>query len=47
MNMFFFDPVQAINGIVYAFLWGLFLGFVIGFIRFVFFGILERSKFGY
>jgi hypothetical protein len=47
MNYFSIDPVLAIEGIVFAFLWGVVIGFFLGFIRFLFFGILERYMFVY
>jgi hypothetical protein len=47
MNYFAIDPVLAIEGLVFCFLWGIVIGFFIGFLRFITFGILERHMFVY
>lgn len=44
MNIFNFVKSDAIEGLVLAYLWGLFLGFLIGLIRYLVFNTAQRRE---
>jgi NhaP-type Na+/H+ or K+/H+ antiporter len=43
MNIFGFNTVQAITGLLYMLLFGTFLGFFLGVVRFILFSFMETQ----